>query len=238
VLVRCAFAEDSQLKPLNIVVVVRSNVATLTGFVPSRELARRAVTTAKRVPQILDVRDRLLVQNQDGMIAMPDNIRPNQPILPPTDLAALQADKAVKPVRWPTMWRPAMMDPASISVAVGSAFLPSFQSAKPGGNTTSWMKAPPAAEAGSIETAVAAILVADKQYRGLRYEVKDGVVYLSGTIAAWNDLARLFSDLRRLEGVRDVLLRAIEVAPLEPPASGPTLNNGADKAESQNSQAP
>jgi osmotically-inducible protein OsmY len=237
VLVRSAFTDDPYIKPLNLVVMVRNQVATISGFVPTRELARRALTIAGRVPEILDVRDRMTVQNQGGLLALPEKANPIA--RPQQEIAAADSANAIKPLPWPTMWRPIAQEAAPAPVAIGSTFLPNFYGTKAAGNTASWIKAPlkPSAEVPATDALVGALVLADNRYRGVRYEVKDGKVYLGGIVASWSDLAKLMADLRQVAGVQEVLLREVRCVPAKPILISP-WHIEAGKAAPQNRPAP
>src|SRR5262249_9560844 len=65
VLCRQVLADDPALRPLNLIVRVTDRVATLQGPVPTRELARRALQTLRKLPELREVRDRMMVQFED-----------------------------------------------------------------------------------------------------------------------------------------------------------------------------
>src|SRR5437588_4982271 len=71
VMARQALQNDPKLAPLCLGVRVRNRVATLTGPVPTRELARHAVNVLRLMPELSDVRDQLIVQFEQPLVLPP-----------------------------------------------------------------------------------------------------------------------------------------------------------------------
>src|ERR1700722_16009528 len=74
-----ALHNDMKLAPLNLGVKVQGRVAILWGPVPTRELAERAVLVVKKLPEIGEVQNQLMVQYRDETIYPPMRLGPAAP---------------------------------------------------------------------------------------------------------------------------------------------------------------
>src|SRR5207302_9161168 len=80
----------------------------------------------------------------------------------------------------------------------------------PAADTVSRAKPPKPVEPAdgpAIGNAVQGLILADERFRRVRYEVKQGKVYLSGVVARWGDLHELSLAVTRIPGVESVVLR-------------------------------
>ena len=84
-MVRDVLSADPRLDPLNIIVRVKDRVATLSGEVPSLELARRAVEKARTVREVKEVRSQLRIGSDDVGFRMPTVVA--MPKAPPSGLS-------------------------------------------------------------------------------------------------------------------------------------------------------
>ena len=197
VLARQALQSDRQLAPLFLGVRVRNRVATLSGPVPTPDLAQHAVNVLRRLPELSDVRSNLIVQFDQPTILPP----PGTAAAPPAQQVALWF-----PMRAETPQRQDVFKPN----------LPALPPATPIAETVSRPKeTKPAlpADAPAIGNAVQDLILGDERYRRVRYEVKQGKVYLSGAVVRWGDLYELSLAVARIPGVEAVVLRDVRAEP-------------------------
>ena len=69
------------------------------------------------------------------------------------------------------------------------------------------------ADAAAVSGAVQALVQSEERYRRVRYEVKQGKVYLSGVVVRWGDLHELSLAVTRIPGVESVVLRDVRTEP-------------------------
>src|SRR5262249_2971327 len=69
------------------------------------------------------------------------------------------------------------------------------------------------ADGPAIGNAVQHLILAEERFRGLRYEVKHGKVYLGGIVQRWSDLYELSQAVTHIPGVESVLLRDVRREP-------------------------
>jgi osmotically-inducible protein OsmY len=226
VAVRAALAKDTRLGALNIMVRVQDRVATLSGLVPSRELAKRALETAAKVQEVKEVRDRLTVQFEDKTLAlplpsvgpqmMPPGAGKSSPSEPPASANIIQAGKtSMQPMG---KWIPINPMPATAPSMPPSVELLPWKVGTQPGEPVSRPKEQtpgktPSADAAAIASAVQSLVQADERFRRLRFEVKDGKVLLSGVVYRWADLQELARAVTRIPGVDAVVLREIKTEP-------------------------
>jgi BON domain len=219
VLVRTVFAEDARLEPLNIIVRVHDHVATLSGPVPTRELAQRAIAEAKKVPEIREVRDGMLVKNEDRGLSMPFAMKTTKvtPVKSPLTTVVRWEENATKTLQPPSVWRPAPAEPPLLPSRPDIGVLPSYLNQPPKADAVSRTKAAepaPAAEFAEpklLSLAVESIVVRQERYRGLHWEIKDGKAYLSGEVTTWQDLRELAKALRQIPGITEIELRDLRL---------------------------
>lgn len=207
VLARQALQKDPQLAPLNLGVRVRNRVATLTGPVPTRALAQRAVDVLKRLPELSEVRDSLLVQFEDGPVLPP------AVALPKVDPPAIvkQTPKDDPPTTQPPLaWKPVLAaEPEGLKPSVH--LLPSLGQGTAGMVSRAKNTDPP--DAAAIGSAVHALVQSEDRFRRVRYEVKQSNVYLSGVVYRWSDLHELSQAVTHIPGVESVVLRDVRTEP-------------------------
>ncbi|HYV36113.1 MAG TPA: BON domain-containing protein, partial [Gemmataceae bacterium] len=196
VAVRAALAKDSRLESLNLIVRVKDRVATLSGPVPTRDLARRALETAKKVPDLIEVRDKMTVQFEDMGKPLPlptlstypgpaQIVQPPPAAVPPIIVPAAGNSQATPMGGWIPI-----KTPMATQQGPAVELLP-HKVAQPGpgaGEPVSRPKPDPTGkpaeplDAAAISSAVQSLVQGDERYRRLRYEVKQGQVYLSGVV--------------------------------------------------------
>ena len=216
ILVREALAKDPRLQPLNLIVRVKDRVATLSGPVPSRELAQRAMETAKKLTELREVQDKMLVQFEDAGLLLPVPVK-TQTVVPPGMMrpppASIPASvPEPKKVVIPTsgVWLPVNGDLQK--PPVGVALLP-WATAQQG--VTEAVSRPMDSGSvvpsnSSIASAVQSLLQADERYRRVRFELKEGKVYFSGAVVRWSDLEQLARAVTHIPGVVGVVLADVQ----------------------------
>jgi osmotically-inducible protein OsmY len=224
VLVRTAMAEDSRLQWLNIFVRVKDRVATLSGPVPTRELARRALDVAKSVPEIREVHDRMMVHYEDRGLLLPVNVAIPSKTAAQTSLSMAPPfdEKAVRPVKAISAWRPVPADQPVLPARQDAGVLPSFLTQPSTAEPTSRSKeketvqspAPKRLDVAAIGSAVETLVLGEERYRRLRWEVQGSKVFVSGVIASWSDLRDLAKVLRQVPGINEVVIRDLRVEPI------------------------
>jgi osmotically-inducible protein OsmY len=198
-----ALQDDAMLANLSLIVKVRKRVATLAGGVPSRELAQRAVECLKKLPDLIEVRDEMRVANEDFVFGPSPVFVKDRKFPPPTGtltkLANEQRNKEPAPV--PAVWQ-AVPSTTSIALmpavsALGALPLPKdLSTARPADNA-------------AIVSAVKNLMLSDERFRGLRFEVKENKVYLTGIVQRWADLHEVSRAINRIPGVEAVVFQSV-----------------------------
>jgi hypothetical protein len=199
---RKAFQDDDQLAGLSLGVRVKDGVATVWGLVPTDSVARRVERRVKSVVGVREVRGDLHVQANDDVPArernriakeesdLPAPVVMDSPIsLPPPERARRPELNEVFPpdalaAKSPETTRPAA-DPFTERLV---AFKPD-----------------PSPQIGKLWRS-------DKRYAGVEFEVKQGVVRLSGNFESWNDLWPFADAVSLMEGVERVVIAKVSVA--------------------------
>jgi hypothetical protein len=222
VLARHALSKDLKLAELNLVVRVKDRVATLQGPVPTRDLGERAVTVLKKLPELRAVRNELTVQFEDQLLL------PRPPaVLPEVSPPPREQKPAPAPPQQPlpktetpttAAWKPVHPQEPVKPALHGVALLPSITMTPAAGTVSRPKDAGPAQpadppDAAAISSAVQSLIQGDERYRRLRYEVKQGKIYLGGVVYRWSDLHELSRGLVRIPGVESVVLRDIRAEP-------------------------
>jgi len=230
IMVREALAKDARLRPLNLVVRVTDRVATLSGPVPSRELARRAVDTATKVPELREVRDKMLVQFEDTGLILPLALPLTTPTVTPPGLVRPPPAPAAPSIPEPkktqnataAVWLPVNPEPPKRPL-LGVALLPAITTTQPGvteavSRPRDQASAKPATlpDAASISSAVQNLIQGGERYRRLRFEVKQDKVFLSGVVYRWADLEVIAKAVTRIPGVESVVLSEVKTDPPRP----------------------
>ena len=230
VLARSALAAldaDPVLHDANLIVSVVDRAAVVGGPVAALDFGKRAEAIVRRVPGIVEVKNRCFVQDvPDPLLRamserlpatrrMPANDLPGVVAAPKTGLVeefapALGENRlaAVEPTEQSVVARRPMNPGASVLLPpVG---LPSVQ---PGVRLT--VSPPsPAVLTSSASTALAAAEAArkaDPRFAGLTVSFANGTLVVAGTAARAADAWELAQELRRIPGVPRVALGAVDV---------------------------
>jgi osmotically-inducible protein OsmY len=223
ILVREALANDPRLQPLNLVVRVNDRVATLSGPVPSRELARRALDTARKVTELRGVQDKMMVQFEDAGLLLPLALK-TSPAMPPaigkpsTNVPTMTPDPNNPSALLTGVWIPVNPQPPQ-RPTIGVALLP-WTSTQPGATgAVSLAKEPPTTNPAGLNDAAAAsnavhnLLQGQERFRRLRFEIRQGKVYLSGRVYRWSDLQDLAQAITQIPGIEGVVLSDVKTEP-------------------------
>lgn len=184
-----ALQDDPLLAQLNLLVRVRKRVATVTGVVPSRELALRAVACLKKLPEIGEVRSTIRVAGE-SMAATVAQAQSPPKIEPP-------------PV---VVWQPV----PTPSVALSPPTNPIGAVSRPK-EAPRQLPEPP--DTAAITSAVKNLMVGEERFRRLRFEVRQNKVYLSGVVYQWADLHEVSRAITRIPGVEAVVLQDVHAEP-------------------------
>jgi osmotically-inducible protein OsmY len=196
-----ALKDDPALAKLHLLVKVRKRVATLTGTVPSRALARQAVACLYKLPDLVEVRDAIHVEGEERNAPTVTSHRPSGPTTLPGELNVTLGPMVWKPLPFGKDDRPGKV-------------LPALSPIEPVSRPRELPKKPEAINAaGGIAEAVKDLMVADERYRRLRFEVRQSQVYLSGVVYQWADLHELARVIARLPGVEGVVLQDVRAEP-------------------------
>jgi hypothetical protein len=201
-LARKALLKDPALAPLNLGVRVQNRVAVLWGPVPSALMKERAVRALRKLAYLLEVRDELQVEDLPEVAPkyLPERIPPAAPA--PAVLPGFsRADQTGRGA----LTRRLADAPGFTSPAENVRLKPALP-ALPAADGPPATGAPP-------DLAVARLLRGDARYRGLQAQLLGSHVYLSGTVARWQDAYDLAGALAALPGVERVVLDQIRAAP-------------------------
>ena len=178
--VRDKLQDDKILGKFNIGVRAVDGVVTLQGPVPSREMAREAVTLVRAIPGVRDVRNELYVPAPDEPLAkaMPHPVT--------TQKLPTPAEKAAAGV--PTPGGPATVVAPQVI-------------AKPPAN-------PSAAQtvSRSLPDQIDRLRQRDRRFSEIRVELRDGRVYLRGHVAKSRDAWEFADQVGQLPGVIGVVV--------------------------------
>jgi len=194
------------------------------GPVSSPDLGKRAESIVRRVPGIVDVRNRCFVQdipdpllravsarpstpqpaaNLPGVVASPKTglVEEYTPTLGPTTLAAVEPTEKSVVAR-----RPANPGDSVLLPPVGAATSTALKAAPP--------PAPAAVLIGRTADAMAAaesIRKTDRRFAGLSIAFANGTFVIAGSAAKAADAWDLAQELRRIPGVPRVAVGAVDV---------------------------
>jgi osmotically-inducible protein OsmY len=218
-----ALHNDPKLAPLNLGVKVRDRVAILWGPVPTRELAERAIFVVKKLPEIGEVQNQMMVQYRDETVYPPMRLVPGPAPRggpPKSDAKPQLQPEQLRPPMVDLVWQPvnpeAAPKPSPPSPPPSVAFLPSGTS-QPG--LTGTVSRPrdsmltEAPDAAAISSAVQSLIQTEERFRRVRYEVKQGQVFLGGVVNRWADLRELAVAVTHIPGVEGVVLREVRAEP-------------------------
>jgi hypothetical protein len=208
-----ALHDDQALAKLQLVVKVRKRVATVAGAVPTRDLAQRAVACLKKLPDLIEVRDAMRVDNDDSVSASAPPISKGGGTIHSTGtLAKSRADLKKQEAAPATgVWKPVPGDKPIENIAL----LPAVTTIGPvrRSKDLSTKHAPEPPDAPAIISAVKNLMLSDQRFRGLRFEVKQNRVYLTGVVFRWADLHELSRAITRIPGVDGVVLQDVRDEP-------------------------
>ncbi len=220
IMVRDVLSADPRLDPLNIIVRVKDRVATLSGEVPSLELARRAVEKARTVREVKEVRSQLRIGSDDVGFRMPTVVA--MPKAPPSGLSPSHSPSPLpSPPPMPTAVGDVRPTGEWVSVPAAPVEQPTH-----GVALLPWITAPAGAmdqvsrprettpndtaDAAAITSAVQSLMQGDERFRRLHFEVKKSKVYIGGAAYRWADVQDLARATTRIPGVEEVVLRDLK----------------------------
>jgi osmotically-inducible protein OsmY len=216
ILARTVLLRDRDLGPLNLGVRVQNRVVVLWGPVPSVDLMFRAVAVLQKVPDFLEVRNQLHVETLEETrpSLLPESVPPG--LAPPMALPGfsrgeeswrgafvprpLEGRAVVSPAEDFRLRLAAARVPRADRNGSESLVLPAIRLPGPA----------PAAAAVPLEEAVRRLRQRDARFQGIQAEVRAGQVYLSGSVAHWQDAYELAAAITHLAGVERVVLDQIQ----------------------------
>ena len=230
---------DPQLRDVNLVVSVVDRVAVIGGPVPSDEVGRRAESLVRRVPGIAAVKNHCFVQVGPGSLirAVAQPLPSRRPFLadlpgvlpgakwtawetesnaaPPDQVALAHPGEKAVVVRRPS--NPAddvLLGPVRSNPGVGGFSPPPFSPVPPA-MLTSGAPAPAPVVVPTRprdpRAAAAMIREADPRFGGLRIEIVNGMLVISGTVKRSSDAWDLARQLRDVPGITRVVIGSVEV---------------------------
>lgn len=228
-LARQALDGDAQLGALNLGVSVRDEVATVWGTVPSSAIADRAVNCLRRVPGVARVDNQLTVECPTDPLV--DFLKlPPRP-LTPKPLPGMRVQEPVEPRSTRTshgpvpVWHPAAPvppapepkltsrpEPTAAVAAVTMPVIP-LPVLRPAPVPLREEAVPVKAEQRDLSRVIADLQNPYEHLRGVKPEVRGGVVHLRGTVGSWQELQTFARAISQLPGVDRVVLSGLRDAP-------------------------
>jgi osmotically-inducible protein OsmY len=200
-LARSLLLQDRELEAFNVGVSVRDHVATLWGVVPSAELARRAVDMLKKQPEFREIHSKIVVDPAERPEVEPGSPSKFRPVEPSPPEARPQAALTKGTSTWGAAtprWEPAAQD------------TPTSAENSPAGPAGGVAAAPETVTVTvrdiSLDQAIRTIRESDRRFQGLRHEIRERAVSLTGAVAQWDDAVSLARAISRLPGVERVVL--------------------------------
>jgi hypothetical protein len=191
-LARQTLQKDALLAKLNLGVSVRGSMVTVWGNVDSSSQSRRAEDLIRQVPGVAQVRNELREASKDPTLQA--LARTAQP---PKVLSAEAPQPSGLLTGWPTQGT-APAPPIVVSLRpplMVEPPLPENVPAQPAPTT--------------LIATIDQVRKADQRFRGVRADVKDGIVQLRGTVTRWEDMLELAEKIARLPGVERVILEEV-----------------------------
>jgi osmotically-inducible protein OsmY len=187
-LIREKLHTDADLAKLRVNVTVRRNVATLSGDVPSDDHRKLALKRVQEVRGVAGVRDnmRLIPKTEE---ASPFLGGP-RPQFSPEELHRLEKKEPL----------PIKGSNNSVTLGPPEPITPTEKSA----SGTTVHREIPKGPATDIE----ALRQKDVRYQALRVEVRQGLVYVRGSVARPEDAEEFAKSLRQIPGVAAVIIEA------------------------------
>jgi osmotically-inducible protein OsmY len=215
---RQALEQDATLRPLNLWVTVRGRVATLTGPVPSIELAQLAEQKLRQLPIFVRIVNELRVERAED--AAVNSFTPLARVRP--DEAGPSAG-AVRihgssPRLKPNITVAEVARPVTPTQPDAVFTMPAIRLTVPAQEPTGTSVAkPPMAETADrsvdLLRSIEAIRDSDERFQQIRVEVVNGAVFLRGTLRRGEDQFELAQRISRIPGVSRVVLAEIRVDP-------------------------
>jgi hypothetical protein len=210
VYVRRALMQDPEIARLNLGVSVRYNQATVSGNVPSRELADAVLRIVENVKGVYQVKDtmrivedvkekavqELAIGLEKGMF-LPDLFNtPEPPSLRPMEITTALPDARV----WEQPSTPVVI------------LLPPVAVTPPIRTPAITLSVPREEEKVDLAAMIEQLRFTEERYRDVRVEISAGRVTLSGRVSSTEHLIELGRAVSQLPGVGHVDLRGVEVA--------------------------
>jgi hypothetical protein len=214
---RQALLKDDRLAPLNLGVRVERRIATVSGAVPSADLARRAESRLRQVPGMAGVQNELHVLCPGDPLA--------EVLLQPVPQPAAPFGKPLVPgnfrPRAELTGRGEEHQPASVpgvlpqpgkrsAAAAALISTPPISIPHPPDPGPATIPSPGPV---GLETAIERLRQGDMRLRMIRIEVQEGMVHLRGIGARAEDLMQLAGAVSRLPGVKRVVVEGPYTAP-------------------------
>ena len=188
-------------------VEVRGTTAILSGKVPSAVLRQRALFLAGQVKGIAEVRgDELQVVAPDGVPDLPSPFIEGVP--PHATLAGNYKDgRATEEPKKADLPGPeSPRQSVTLLAPIHVSDPPVAPSPKP---IVEFLPPRPLPEQPDLPSAVEALRRKEERFSRLKVGVRRKSVYLSGTVAHWDDVTDLANAVRRLPGVEAVILDSV-----------------------------
>ncbi len=198
---RKALHDDDQLAGLSLGVSVKDGVATIWGLVPTDSSARRVERRVKSIAGVREVRGDLHVQANDDLPARDrDRIAKAEADFPAP--VVIDSPIAMPPPRRGRLTEAKeLLDPDALAAKSADSTRPV---ADPFTERLVAFKPDPSPE-------IAKLWRSDKRYAGVQFEVKQGIVKLSGTFESWNDLWPFADAVSLMEGVERVVIAKVAI---------------------------
>lgn len=223
--VRKALQHDKDLAAFNLGVKVDNRVATLWGPVPSHSLANKAVKVARSVPDILEVRCLLYVD--ESQPAEPKFLPqagagwklPTMAQTPASKDNAPESAKTTAATKTQSPWQAATTEKATSFKAMpvetpgqpddqGLFVLPAIAVPFTSGGNEAGMELP---LANNLKERVLKLKGTDWRYYYVHLAIEEGRVYVNGQVYQWGDLQQLTKAISQLPGVENVIIGQVGI---------------------------
>jgi hypothetical protein len=195
---RVALSQDRELAAFNLGVEVKDRTVRLFGTLPTADLDRRAVEILKKLPELREVRSEVSIDPEHKPAVEPSSPSHFLPEVthpaPPVPSASLTKGSAKR-------------EPATLAWQFAPGMAPREEALR--GAPPSPAQVLVFAADLSLDKAILIICRGEKSFAGLRHELRGRVVYLSGTVAAWDDAMALARAVSALPGVERVVLSQV-----------------------------
>ncbi len=225
VFVRRTLFEDPELARYNLGVSVRQGVATVWGPVPTEALARRARERLRQVLGIVEVRSELYPGTvEDSPGKQPSGVEPGFLLSTPRVHGALAARTGSSPsvaevadTSATTILdaggprdtpSPSLHEAVTLMPPLANRDVPTPVAKEP---TAVLLTPTPFRAPADLASEVVKLQQRDGRFGRLRAEVRDGVVYLRGTVRRSEDLMELAQVIALLPGIDAVRLQNVQI---------------------------